>query len=808
MRHKLARDLLIGSLLAVSVRTAAAATWHQEYEQGVRAMRAQDWPEAIEHLGLAVELRAESGPGDYLPYLKLGIAYFHLGQHEIALQALHLEEQFGAVARSQAELQTLLTYRRSAEEALRGLSTDKRRRIEDFVDQSLAQAAELEAQGRLDGALAALGKILGVEPANAEAAAAMARLRSRLLDEQQRQEAERRAVEFVEEGRRLAAAGRHEEAASRFRQALDIRTTPEVERLLEESLARLRAAARPPGQARREQADRQVAEALRLESEGRLTEALEALQTALAVDAGHEGAVQLHARLLRGQQLAERERAQHALVVELIERGRAQMDGSRFDEAAATFNLLLALDPENADVRGRLQAALAALRDLDLAKIGEQTAPKIAPTVALLNVASAATPIDGSEPASPVERLSSPELALTGMVVDDLDGITIRYLRKQGTAEAAQFEPVHEEVLTGARIGENLFRFNFSRDFSVDPGEAAWKVLVTDRDGLTSEVLHRVDYHRPWTRSPWPYFGSGALVALSLGGYHGYRVRRRQRLLSRQFNPYQAGAPILTDELFFGRSLLMDRVLQRIHNNSLMLYGERRIGKTSFQHHLMRRLQELDDPDYQFFPVYIDLEGTPQELFFATLAHEVLEELGALLPPELRERKLTEGVPYGYLAFVRDIREVIRALKARSTKKVKLVLLIDEVDELNAYDPKINQRLRSVFMKSFAEDLVAVVTGVGINKHWATEGSPWYNFFEEIEVKPFDREDAAELIRRPIAGVFTLDDGVVDHILDATDCRPYLIQKTCVEIVNRVHEQKRHRISIADVKSVLQAETR
>ncbi|NIR23527.1 MAG: hypothetical protein GWN78_09705, partial [Gammaproteobacteria bacterium] len=53
-------------------------------------------------------------------------------------------------------------------------------------------------------------------------------------------------------------------------------------------------------------------------------------------------------------------------------------------------------------------------------------------------------------------------------------------------------------------------------------------------------------------------------------------------------------------------------------------------------------------------------------------------------------------------------------LEKTTDKKVKLVLLIDEVDELNDYDPKVNQKLRSLFMRSFAENLVAVVSGVGI----------------------------------------------------------------------------------------------
>ena len=116
------------------------------------------------------------------------------------------------------------------------------------------------------------------------------------------------------------------------------------------------------------------------------------------------------------------------------------------------------------------------------------------------------------------------------------------------------------------------------------------------------------------------------------------------------------------------------------------------------------------------------------------------------------------------------------------------MLLIDEVDELNDYDPKVNQKLRSFFMKTFAEHVTAVVSGVQIKKHWELEGSPWYNFFEEIEITPFKREYAVALITRPIRGIFKLEEGVVDQILALTECKPYLIQKLCVALVNRLHE--------------------
>jgi hypothetical protein len=91
---------------------------------------------------------------------------------------------------------------------------------------------------------------------------------------------------------------------------------------------------------------------------------------------------------------------------------------------------------------------------------------------------------------------------------------------------------------------------------------------------------------------------------------------------------------------------------------------------------------------------------------------------------------------------------------------------------------------------------------VGIKKRWESEGSPWYNFFEEIEVKPFQRQDAERLIREPIRGIFTVEKGVVDEIIERTDCRPFQIQKWCIALVNRLHEERRRRITLADVEAV------
>ncbi|NIR23528.1 MAG: ATP-binding protein, partial [Gammaproteobacteria bacterium] len=168
----------------------------------------------------------------------------------------------------------------------------------------------------------------------------------------------------------------------------------------------------------------------------------------------------------------------------------------------------------------------------------------------------------------------------------------------------------------------------FTLRHRLPPGKlTTFDIVATDKGGLEASDSFNVVYVVPFFRTPLGIGAVGAVLAsLAMGGWV-VRVQRRNRLLKRRFNPYIAGAPILQNERFFGRDRLLNRVLQTVHNNSILLYGERRIGKTSFQHQLKRRLTALDDPDYQFFPVFVDLQGTPQEKFFSHIAEEVFEEL-------------------------------------------------------------------------------------------------------------------------------------------------------------------------------------
>lgn len=704
--------LICGLLLASPAR---ADTWYEAYDRAEQALAREQWSAAVAELNAALAARPGSGTNlrtygmrfvDYFPYLKLGIAYYHLGQSDAALAAFESEERQGELARSATARALLADYRgritsRQAQEV-----EARELRARAIVTENLTLARRLEGEGRTEEALAALGRALAVAPDHAEAGEARQRLLGQLAEHQRSQGRPERGAEPAPTAVAPQAAPAHEAAQS-----------PE----------------RPAAEPRREMPADGVAE---------------------------QAAVDERIKPL----LAEAER---------------RLSAGEFEAALAAANRALALDPANEAALRHLSQAYARLSE-------DLLAPDSSPPTIVL---------EGAPPRGVALAVSAPDLVLAGSVYDN-SAVEVSLL---AAGQALAPLAVSTRELSGVRIT------SFRSQLRLAPGVTRLRVVAVDRAGNRAELEQAVEYAVPFVRSPSFPLALAAGVAAFGGAWQLRRVRRRKRLLRGRFNPYVAGSPIFDPQRFFGRAELTDYVLRRISNNSIMLYGERRIGKTSFQHQLKRRLAALGDPEHEFYPVYVDLQGTPQEKFFGTLAGEVFHELspklGGLEPPaELA------GDSYSYADFVQDVQRILGALKARSAKKVKLVLLIDEVDELNHYDPRINQRLRSLFMRAFADNLVAVVSGVGIKKQWEREGSPWYNFFQEIEVRPFDPAEARALIETPVKGIFRFEAGVADEIVRRTGAKPYLIQRLCSGLVDRMHTEGRREITRADLEAACQVE--
>jgi hypothetical protein len=772
-----ARVLLAILAVAVASPARAAQEWYDYYlEARDRDIPAQRWDECIKNLREALRLRPTPGTNlqmyglrfvDYLPYYYTGVCLLGKQEYVAATEAFNREEQHGAIRKT--PLFADLAKRRGEAQAREAARLTQRARGE--VRRLLDRAQERGRRGAWDESLPLLAQAEALARSlDAETLRSVTREqeRQRAAQAESRDAAARaqRLEQRLKDGERLLEEGKANEAKVAFDEALDL--APRNARALE---GRRVAEERILASTTRAARQKAFAGGKALFDAGQLEAALAPLTDACADPTIAEAC----ALLARARQILEGLRLQKELRAEIDRRAaRAEelFAAGRFPEAQVAFQAVLQLDAGHPRAREGLSEAERRTGEAIVAR----WLPNQEPALALF------------DPGGPV--LDTPTLSLQGAASDD-QGVAKIEFRVDGRL-ISEFVP-DSSPLQPARM------VPFVRELPLEPGLNAIVVTATDVGGLSRSVPFRVErrlrFHE--TRYFIPSAVAGAFTLVGIGW--GAQRLRRWRARRRRFNPYIAGAPVLDDDMFYGREKLTARMLSTLHRNSLMITGERRIGKTTFLHHLKRVLASDEGGEWRFFPVFVDLQGVAEHAFFHALLAETVDSL-ELSPATRADLRFTPD-PAGYEArdFSHDLQRVIAELKTRTPRKVKLALLIDEVDVLNEYSESVNQRLRGIFMKSFSENLVAVMSGVGIKRRWKSEVSPWYNFFDEVELAPFSRDEAEALVREPVAGIFRWRADAVERVLELSQLRPYLVQKLCVHALNRMLEHGRSSIRLEDV---------
>jgi tetratricopeptide (TPR) repeat protein len=783
-----ARFTLLALALAGPV-LAKAKEWYEHYAEANRLVRAGKCDVALRSLREAVRLKSRSEvPArtyglefveEYVPYYQQGVCHLRLGDYNAAVQMFNTEEEQGAIKKKPNLLRELVRQRGEAEQKAREEreNTEQQRRAQVAlaeVNRLRREAEEHYKEGKLEEARSRLASAQEVakilEPEILQQIVERAR---RIREESSEKQALTQRGQDIErglaEGRRLLESD-PTQAKLRFEEVLrlDSQNAAALDGQREANAGILVLTTRQ---------ERQSAfrEGKALFDQGRFEEA-QVLLARAAADLDNVEAVRL---LMRSQRLLDgvrREKALRVKIEEELAKAERLLAASEYSKAMVTLEGLLELDPSHVRAQEKMRLAARMTGDTFFEKIF----PNQAPTLVFFE--------------SPPSEVQGASLALLGMATDDRGLVRLEYRHGGAVAKEEGFAP-------DSNTGQYPQTQKFQHVFELAPGRNEVAVAAYDTRGVAHvqsfPVTRTLRFYE--TRAFLPAAAGGALGLLGLG-LAVHRLQRR-RAIARRFNPYIAGAPVLADDMFFGRQKLLARILNVLHHNSLMITGERRIGKTTFLYHLKKALESDQASDYRFFPIFTDLQGVSEEDFFHSVMADAVEALD--LPAEVRAslRFRPDSVAYEGRDFSHDLQRVIEELKTRTSKRVKLALLIDEVDVLNEFSERINQRLRGIFMKTFSEHLVAVMSGVGIRRIWTSEGSPWYNFFDEIELTGFTRAEAEALIREPVAGVFRYEPEAVEAILAASQLKPYVIQKLCIHAVNHMLELQRSVVRLEDVEA-------
>jgi tetratricopeptide (TPR) repeat protein len=272
--------------------------------------------------------------------------------------------------------------------------------------------------------------------------------------------------------------------------------------------------------------------------------------------------------------------------------------------------------------------------------------------------------------------------------------------------------------------------------------------------------------------------------------------------MAQPINPYIAGAPLRGEMGFFGRQDTLKWVARELRNpatNALVLFGQRRIGKTSLLLQLQRTL-----PASAFLPVYFDLQdqaSCPLGRMLADLADTVSEQAG--LEPPNPDAFDDEG------RFFQ--RTFLPQLFGTLGENCRPVFLLDEFDVLDRADkvalPEAvaSRTLFGFLRRVMTEDSrLAFVFVVGRGAEDLTlDFSATFKASLVKEIWVLDPESAEVLARNAETnGTLHISNEAVACILSLTSCHPYLTQLLCQRVWERAYASNPTMVPQIDVSNV------
>jgi len=272
-------------------------------------------------------------------------------------------------------------------------------------------------------------------------------------------------------------------------------------------------------------------------------------------------------------------------------------------------------------------------------------------------------------------------------------------------------------------------------------------------------------------------------------------------------SPYIAGPPVKSREMFYGRKSVFDWIRENLsgtfQDNVLVLYGERRTGKTSvlyqMQHHL---------PDTYAF-VLIDLQTIAYGL---SSTGELLHAMARKMVNGLRKEgfglERVERTDYDAhpIEQFESLGELIGDMAVAMGRRAVIILdefdlLIEAIDR-NAVSPFVFDVIRGLMQHQ--DGLSFIFAGAhALTAMIKNPRSILFNTALRRKISFLERDEAERLIRSPVKDVLWYDDLAVEKILRVTAGQPYFIQYICHEIVNLARRDQKNFVTLRDVDRAL-----
>jgi len=270
-------------------------------------------------------------------------------------------------------------------------------------------------------------------------------------------------------------------------------------------------------------------------------------------------------------------------------------------------------------------------------------------------------------------------------------------------------------------------------------------------------------------------------------------------------NPYIAGNPVTGEEMFFGRENVFAFVRQALtgqhRDNVIVLYGQRRTGKTSALYQMHRHL----DPRY--LCIFIDLHGLAingVDGFLWDLANTIVRALRKEHQIDLPPLKRAEFEQDGRAAFENEF--LPQVWSAIGDKHILLMLdealRLQEQIDAGKLDKSIFGYLRHLMQHSERLNFLFAL-GSGLE-----ELEKGYAFLFSVglyrKISFLTLGAATALITQPVKGYYQLEPATIERIFNVTSGHPYFTQLLCHSLFNRWLQHRRPLLRSDDVNVLLE----
>ncbi len=389
--------------------------------------------------------------------------------------------------------------------------------------------------------------------------------------------------------------------------------------------------------------------------------------------------------------------------------------------------------------------------------------------------------------------------------------IELEARRLEQYAEMTALAAAHHELIPGELGGPAsalLRQFNhLSQDIEAALNQTtlhhqrlALKVVDEQLTGLSRELSLS---NSPYAARFYPIAGQWQRLVDA----HSRRLAEAIEQSGEIDNPYVVGVPLTRQqEIFVGRTDIVARIEQLLleqRRPPLLLYGQRRMGKTSLLHNLGRLLPRT------IVPLFVDgqriaLAGDYPD-FLYNLAAEIkksAERQRQLTLPPLNRAEFSHNP---FTSFNEWLDSVEARLEAEGYSTALLALdefemvatmlakgRFDETDFLSALRHMIQHRHHFTVLLASSHPLEEF-------QHWAG----YLINVQVIKIGYLARAEALQLIERPVKDFgLAYQPEAVQQVLALTRGHPALLQLLCYELVALKNEQEPLRRRLAEVTDV------